>query len=90
MFKKAIFFYAWYLRLTGYIAIVNPFSVVCHVLPEYIPVSPRLKAHEEAHFAQIRRDGKLAFIAKYLFYMLKYGYHKNPYEIEARKAERAI
>lgn len=87
MFVKARHLYFWFLNTFGYIAIVNPFSMVCHVLPEYFPVGNRLKAHEETHFTQIRREGILKFTLKYLFYLAKYGYRNNPYEIEARKAE---
>ena len=43
--------------------------------------------HETCHIEQVKRDGRLKFIVKYLFYNIKYGYKNNPYEVEARKYE---
>lgn len=86
MFIQARHLYFWFLNTFGYVAIVNPFSLVCHVLPEYLPLSHRLKTHEQTHFAQIKREGRLKFCIKYLYYNLRYGYRNNPYEIEAREA----
>lgn len=43
--------------------------------------------HEACHIEQVKRDGRLKFIVKYLFYNIKYGYKNNPYEVEARKYE---
>ena len=43
--------------------------------------------HELQHIAQIERDGIVAFSAKYLWWLARYGYVNNPYEIEARAAE---
>ena len=36
----------------------------------------------------MKRDGKLRFAVQYLWWSLRYGYRNNPYEIEAREAER--
>lgn len=47
----------------------------------------RLIRHELCHLRQIERDGRLVFSIKYLWWLLKYGYYMNPYEVEARKAE---
>lgn len=44
--------------------------------------------HEEKHLEQIKKDGIIIFTIKYLWWTLKYGYKNNPYEIEARKAEK--
>lgn len=44
--------------------------------------------HEKKHLEQIQRDGRFKFTVVYLFWLLKYGYKMNPYEIEARAAER--
>ena len=84
MFKEAKHFYKWFLKTFGYVAIVNPFSRVCHVLPDHFPPSERLKKHEETHIQQIKRDGVLKFCIKYVWYLLLYGYGNNPYEVEAR------
>lgn len=41
--------------------------------------------HELTHVEQMKREGKVVFSIKYLYYLIKYGYWNNPYEIEARK-----
>lgn len=46
-------------------------------------VEPSWRIHEECHKLQWRRDGAFKFIMKYLWYQLRYGYAKNPYEVEA-------
>ena len=45
--------------------------------------------HELQHLRQIKRDGRLRFSVKYIYWLLKYGYRANPYEVEAyaREAE---
>ena len=45
----------------------------------------RVMVHEAQHIFQIKRDGKIWFAIKYLYYAFKYGYRNNPYEIDARK-----
>lgn len=87
MFKKAKHFYAWFLRTFSYAAIINPFTMVCHVHESYYPPNNRLIRHENTHFEQIKRDGTVKFCFKYLWYLLRYGYENNPYELEAKKAE---
>jgi len=56
-----------------------------YVLPgmEY---NQTLIAHESEHLRQIKQDGILLFSVKYLYWLCKYGYLKNPYEIQARTA----
>lgn len=49
----------------------------------------QMQLHEEEHLKQIEKDGSWKFVFKYLFYLLKYGYTNNPYEVEARQAEGA-
>lgn len=49
-------------------------------------VSAAWHRHEDEHKKQWARDGKVKFLAKYLYYQAKYGYANNPYEIEAMKA----
>ena len=44
--------------------------------------------HELAHVAQYQRYGILNFLIRYGWYSLRYGYYNNPFEIEARGAER--
>lgn len=44
--------------------------------------------HEQVHVEQWRRHGLIVFAARYLWYHVRYGYEENPFEIEARAAER--
>ena len=46
----------------------------------------KLIKHELIHLEQHKREGLILFGLKYIYYHLKLGYWKNPYEIEARKA----
>ena len=43
--------------------------------------------HERKHLEQMQRDGKLVYLIKYIYWLLRYGYKMNPYEVEARAAE---
>jgi hypothetical protein len=47
----------------------------------------QLIKHEQCHAMQMQRDGKLWMVTKYTYYLVKYGYKNNPYEIEAREVE---
>ena len=46
----------------------------------------RVMTHEARHIFQIKRDGYIKFTIKYLYYLARYGYRQNPYEVDARKA----
>ena len=52
-----------------------------------VPLSPRLLRHELAHVRQWQAR-PVAFPVLYLWQHLRYGYGANPYEVEARAAER--
>lgn len=58
-------------------------TIVVH--PDVEP-TPRLLRHELAHVRQWQRR-PLAFPILYAWNHLRYGYHENPYEVEARDAE---
>ena len=74
----------WFLNRYGYAAIAMPWRVV-YALPGH--ESARLLRHEAKHFEQMDRDGTVVFLVKYFWWLARYGYHLNPYEIEARAAE---
>ena len=57
-----------------------------YVMPGY-GSDERLLRHERKHLKQIERDGRILFSVKYLWWLCRYGYYMNPYEIEARAAE---
>ncbi len=46
-------------------------------------VADVLFRHELEHIYQVRRDGWWVFYVKYLYYLARYGYLDNPYELEA-------
>ena len=51
-----------------------------------VQLTGRLLRHELAHVEQWQKY-PLTFPARYLLNHLRYGYHANPYEVEARAAE---
>lgn len=85
----------WIPKLLGVNAIVlYPFVL-------YRPVNPseELKRHEMVHVKQIQKVGVIRFYLSYLTYNLAgmiqgksffRAYYDNPYEVEARKAEKPI
>ncbi len=52
-----------------------------------VPLSEALKRHELVHIEQVNRLGWVRFYVTYLWYSIKYGYDKNPFEIEAKNRE---
>lgn len=40
--------------------------------------------HELRHVQQLEQSGFLVFYLRYIWYILKYGYTRNPYEVDAR------
>lgn len=44
--------------------------------------------HELAHVGQYQRYGFFPFIIRYIWYSIRLGYRQNPFEIEARAAEK--
>ena len=62
------------------------FNGVIWLRPNLEPdVKYRVMVHEARHIFQINRDGYIKFTVKYLYYLARYGYRNNPYEIDARK-----
>lgn len=64
--------------------VVYPFMFFSY-LQEAVP--DWLFRHELEHIYQVRREGWCKFHAKYLWYLIRYGYKNNPYEVDARKKE---
>lgn len=52
-----------------------------------VSLTPRLLRHELAHVRQWRAHS-VSFPIRYVWGHLHYGYHDNPYEVEARAAEQ--
>jgi hypothetical protein len=76
---------AWLMRRAGFLGWTSFWRTV-YVLPGH-EHNERLLRHERCHLEQIERDGRVLFSIKYLWWLARYGYWLNPYEIEARKAE---
>ena len=71
------------------VAMIDPLFLNILAYPKPYEITEATHAHEQAHIAQVKKDGRLKFIFKYLWYSIRYGYDKNPYEVEARSAETA-
>lgn len=52
---------------------------------EYVDKSASWRRHEDCHKAQIKKEGWIKFMAKYVWYQFTMGYNNNPYEVEARQ-----
>lgn len=76
---------AAFMRLCGFSGWTSFWGVI-YIKPNHTP-SAALIRHEMKHIEQIERDGRWLFSIKYLYWLLRYGYRNNPYEIEARAAE---
>lgn len=74
-----------YMRLCGFRGWASFWNAV-YVMPGWESYQPLLR-HEAKHLEQIRRDGRIVFSAKYLYWLIRRGYLNHPYEIEARAAE---
>ncbi len=71
----------------GFQGLALPFTNTIYIRSvKYI--SEALIRHEEEHLKQMKRDGNVRFLIKYNWYWLTVGYCDNPYEVEARKAEK--
>jgi hypothetical protein len=81
--KTATGLVLWWLKLWGFYGWTSAFGTI-YALPGY-ENNPLLRKHEETHVMQQERDGRIWFHLKYAFYLLRYGYKNNPYELEARQ-----
>lgn len=67
------------------VGMVNPFNSDILTIGDNL-ITEEMYKHELCHVEQIKREGRLKFLVKYLYYNIKYGYINNPYEVEAREA----
>jgi hypothetical protein len=74
------------MRRAGFLGWTSFWHVI-YVLPGH-EQNARLLRHERKHLEQIECDGRLKFSIRYLYWLARHGYWNNPYEIEARAAER--
>lgn len=76
---------AAYMRLCGFKGWTSFWGCI-YLMPGHED-NRALLYHELKHAEQIERDGRLVFAVKYLWWLARYGYWNNPYEVEARAAE---
>lgn len=86
MIKPASGLILFYMNLCGFDGWTSLWNTI-YLKPEYI-TNEGLIRHEQAHLAQMQRDGKLVYMIKYLWWNVTKGYLNNPYEIEARNAHQ--
>jgi hypothetical protein len=77
---------AWFMKLFGFKGWAS-FWRTGYFLPGYLD-NRGLVMHELKHLEQIERDGRLVFAIKYVWWLIRFGYQNNPYELEARQAQR--
>lgn len=75
------------MRLVGIHGWIMPWGII-YVRPGRVR-DRRLIAHKMMHIEQMDRDGRLLFSARYVWWLLRHGYERHPYEVEARRAEEA-
>ena len=87
---------AWHMKLCGTAGWASFWRTI-YVLPGHennrnggrdLHSYQSLLRHERCHLEQIDRDGRLLFLIRYLYWLARHGYWNNPYEVEARAAER--
>lgn len=49
--------------------------------------SETLRRHEQVHIDQIDRHGPVRFSVLYIWFLIRFGYWRHPFEIEAYKSE---
>lgn len=74
-----------YMRLCGFRGWTSFWSTI-YIWPGH-EGDERLLRHEARHLEQIERDGRMLFTVRYLWWLIRYGYRANPYEVDARRAE---
>ena len=80
--KLAPFPVLLFLKASNSLAITMPWKTVyCRPGQEN---NYALAAHEAVHVSQIERDGAIKWTVKIFYYLIRYGYLKSPYEVEAR------
>lgn len=79
-------FRGWFLRRLGFAGITWPWRAIW-ILPEEWE-NEWLWRHELVHAQQVERDGAVWFSVRYLWWLVRYGYRNNPYEVEAYGVDR--
>lgn len=86
--KVASGFIGWYLKAFKIKAWASNWNVI-YIQAKYFNDAALLN-HELCHTQQMRDDGLIFMPIKYLWYCLRYGYKNNPYEVQAKDAEKRL
>ncbi len=78
----------WYLEAFNIKALASNWNVI-YIQKRWFDDSTTIN-HQLCHTQQIRDDGLFWMPIKYLWYWLRYGAEENPYEIQAKKAEKRL
>ena len=85
MIRTASGLILFYMKACGFQGWTSFWNTI-YMAPGYELCQPLIR-HESKHLEQMQRDGKLVYLIKYSYWLLRYGYRMNPYEVEARAAE---
>lgn len=77
----------WFLLASRSVGIAMPWGRAYLLEPWHQDRLTRI--HELVHLRQIKREGSVPFTCRYLWWLVRYGYWANPYEVEAYRVEAA-
>jgi hypothetical protein len=77
----------WLMRTRGFNGFTTYWNTIYYIDND-AKNNEQIKRHELKHIEQMNKEGKILFSIKYLYYLIRFGYYKNPYEIEAREFEQ--
>jgi len=86
-FVKAYWPWTWFLRTFKLAGIVMPWRSIYYL--NGWANNEEFRRHELVHIEQINRDGPVRFSVQYLYWLVRYGYRENPYELEAYGEDNA-
>lgn|SRR5262252_902108 len=84
-FRPAAWHWQWFLTRYDLWAIPMPWRIV-HVRRDIFVrkgVMDVLREHERVHYEQMEREWTIIWHIKYFVFLAKFGYRRNPYEVEA-------
>ena len=79
-----IFFISRHKAAYHEVAMIDPFFLNIVTIGDNL-IDEKMYKHEKCHIEQVKREGRLKFLFKYLYYNIRYGYERNPYELEANE-----
>jgi len=80
-FRRAGWFWRPILTKLGACGITMPWGCV-YLQDAWFSVG-WVRRHELVHLRQIQKEGAVVFTVRYLYFLTRFGYFGNPYEIEA-------